>query len=113
MNEVPMYLFIILTLLAFVAMLISLKIRYPINIVTGIIAIMLSYFLSRTSINGKLVQSYGGMTSTDTVTTGTLIIQNSAMGWIFLFMAIVCLGILIKMAMDELTYQMKPILEAR
>lgn len=111
MNEVPMFLFIILTLLAFAGLFVSIKVQYPINLVSGIITIMLGFFLSKTSINGTLVQNFGDVTSFNSVATGNYVIEIPALGWLFLFVAIISVGIVIKIIIDEINYQIEPILE--
>ena len=111
-NEVPMYLFIILSFMAFITMFLSLYIKYPANLISGIIAVMLGYFISKVSVNGQLVHTYGGVTTGDTITTGNYIIQNAAMGYIFMFLALISAILVIKIVFNEINYQLMPELEA-
>lgn len=112
MGNVPVYLFILMGIIDFILLYLTLHINYPGNVITGILSIMSSYFLSKVSVNGHLVQTFGGVTSGDTIITGTYVIQNAAMGWIFMFLALISVILVIKIIFNEINYQLTPELEA-
>ena len=56
------------------------------NIISGILSIVLTYILSKISINGMLVKQFGGISSTDTIITDTISITNLPMSYVFLFL---------------------------
>ena len=111
-GEVPMYLFILMGIIDFILLFLTLNIKYPANAITGILAIMLSYFLSKVAINGNLVNTFAGVTTGDAITTGNYIIQNASMGWIFMFLALISAILVIKIVFNEINYQLVSELEA-
>jgi len=111
MNEIPLSIFIALGLILFALLFLIFRTEHPINLICGILSIMIGFFLSKTSINETLVMTFGGITSGDAIVTGNTVIQNSAMYWIFLFITIIAVGLTIKMIINELEYQLKPVME--
>lgn len=111
-GEVPTYLFILMGLIDFILLFLTLKIKYPGNAITGILSVMLAYFLSKVAINGKLVDTFAGVSAVDEIITGNYVIQNAAMGYIFMFLALISAILVIKIVFNEINYQLKPELEA-
>jgi hypothetical protein len=81
------------------------------NIISGILSIILAYILSKISINGMLVQQFGGISSTDTIITDTVSITNLPMSYVFLFIAVVAVLITISNILVEVKYNLEPDLE--
>ena len=113
MNEIPLSIFITLGLILFALLYLMFRTEHPINLISGILNIMLGFFLAKTSINETLVMTFGGITSGDAVVTGNTIIQNSAMYWIFMFITVIAVGLTIKMIINEVEYQLKPVMEEK
>jgi len=111
MNEIPISLFIFMVFLTMVFMIISTSQLKIINIISGILFLILSYILSKISINGMLVQRFGGISSTDTIITGTVEIINLPMSYIFLFMGLMAVLITINNILVEVKYNLEPDLE--
>ena len=111
MNEVPLSIFLALGIILFIMLYLVFRLDHPINLICGILCAMISFFLSKTSINGTLIKTFGGITADDAIVTGNAIIQNSAMSWIFMFVSLISVGLVIVMIYNEMNYQMKPVLE--
>ena len=111
MNEIPISLFILIVVLMFVFLIFSIYSSSFINIICGILSIILSYMLSKISMNGMLVQQFGGISSTDTIITNTVSITNLPMSYIFLFIALISTIITIKNILIEVKYNLEPDLE--
>ena len=110
MVPLPLYLLLIVVLAGcFIG---TIKGNSIVGMICGILSVMISYFLSKVSLNGQLVESYGGLTSTDSLVTGNYIIQNAAMGWIFMFLALISAILVIKIVFNEINYQLVSELEA-
>lgn len=108
MNEIPISLFIFLALFMFACAGISVSRLHIINIVAGMLGVIVAYVLSKISINGMLVMQFGGITSTDSIVTDSVSIYNSPQSYIFLFIAIILLGITIINILSELKYTLEP-----
>lgn len=111
MNEIPISFFVFMVILTLLCLVISISQLKFINIVSGIICLILSYTLSKISINGLLVKQFGDITSIDTITTTTVSITNLPMSYIFLLMALLALIITINNILVEVKYNLEPDLE--
>ena len=108
---VPLSIYLILIVVLCGTLVVTVKSTAPIGIVFGIISLMLSFFLSKVSINGQLVETYGYVGSGDTIITGVNVIQVSALAWLFAFVAIISLALIVYHIINEIRYQTEPILE--
>lgn len=111
MNEIPLSYFIFMVIFSLLCLVVSISQLKIINIVSGIICLTLSYVLSKISINGLLVQQFGDITSSDTITTNTVSITNLPMSYIFLFIALLALIITINNILVEVKYNLESDLE--
>lgn len=111
MNVVPLDVFIALTIVLFVLLFLVFRVDHPINLGCGLLSVLISFFLAKTSINGSLVMTFGGITSSDTIVSGSTAIQNSGMYYIYMFISLISVGLVIKMIANEIIYQTEPILE--
>ena len=111
MNEVPTMLFICMVVVLFLCMVISVLKFSLFSIIAGVIAVILSYTLSKISINGVLVQQFGDVTTSDTVITDTVSITNLPMSYLFLFIGVITLLITINNILVEVKYNLEPNLE--
>jgi hypothetical protein len=96
----------VLFLLACIAISIS-KLQL-FNIAAGVMGIILSYTLSKISINGFLVQPFGDITSADTIITDSVVIYNLPQSYIFVFIGTVTLLITIVNIVSEIKYNIEP-----
>ena len=111
MNEIPISLFIFMVFLIIAFMIISTLQLKIINIISGMFCLMLSYILSKISINGMLVERFGGISSNNTIITDTVQITSLPMSYIFLFIALTALIITINNILVEVKYNLEPDLE--
>lgn len=112
MNEIPIALFIGMVFALFVCMVVSVLKIPQLNIITGIIAVILSYTLSKISINGVLVERFGDVTSSDIVITDTVVITNLPMSYLFLFIGILTFIITTMNILNEIRSNLEPDIEA-
>jgi len=108
MNEIPISLFIFMVLFLLACIAISISKLQLFNIVAGVAGIILSYTLSKISINGFLVQQFGGITSADTIITDSVSIYYSPQSYIFLLLVILTLIITIFNILSEIKYNLEP-----
>lgn len=111
LTEVPITLFILMSILTFIFLIVSVHNSQTINIVCGILTIMLSYILSKISINGMLVYQSGGISSADAIITDAVSIVYMPMSYIFLFVAIIATLITISNIFIEVKYNIEPDLD--
>lgn len=111
MNEIPTTLFIFMVFLMLVFIIISMSNLKIMNIISGILSIVLTYILSKISINGMLVIQFGGISSADTIITDTISITNLPMSYVFLFLAVVSVIITVINILNEIKYNIEPDLE--
>ena len=112
MNEIPIALFIGMVFALFICMVISVWEIPRLSIITGVIAVILSYTLSKISINGVLVKQFGDVTTADTVITDTVSITNLPMSYLFLFIGILTFIITVMNILNEVRYNLEPDIEA-
>jgi hypothetical protein len=111
MNEIPILLFIFLVIAMISCLVISKFDIQLLNIVAGTIAVILSYLLSKISINGLLVWSVGDITSSDAIITDTISVTNLPMSYLFLFFGLIALLITINNILIEIKYNLEPDIE--
>lgn len=111
MNEISIGLFIFLSVVMIILFIISLTRHSKITIITSMITILLSYSLSKICINEKLVQTFSGISSTNTIVVSPQIYTLSEVSYIYLFIALISTLILILYIVQELQYNMKDELE--
>ena len=111
MNEIPISLFIFIVLFSLLCLAMSTSHARVINVISGIFCLILSYILSKISINGLLVQQFGDITSSDTIITSSVSITNLSMSYIFLFIGLIALIITINNILVEIKYNIEPDLE--
>ena len=108
MNEIPVVLFIFLVIFLLACLAISISNVSGLNVVTGIIVVTLSYMLSKVCINGQLVNSFGGLSTTDVIVSGPRSITSLPLSYIFLFIAVMAVLITVVNIVSEIKYNLEP-----
>lgn len=111
MNEIPVSFFIFMVIFSLSCLVISTTQLKVINIVSGMLCLILSYVLSKISMNGLLVKQFGDITSSDAIITSSVSITNLSMSYIFLFIGLIALIITINNILVEVKYNLEPDLE--
>lgn len=105
----PIYLMFIIVLVGcFIG---TMKGNSIVGMISGVLSVMISYFLAKVSINDQLIETYGMVGSTDTIVTGTNTIHISAMFYILMFIALISAILLIYHIFNEINNQLTPELE--
>lgn len=111
MIEVPTSLFIFLTIIMFLCIAFALTHLKYINIICALVGGMLAFMLSRISVNGLLVQQFGGVASNDTIITDTVAFTSQPMSYLFLFFFIISVILIVKNILQEIHYNLSPDLD--
>lgn len=88
MDNTPLYLFIFVLIVMFMFMFVSFRDGGLSSIYAGI-ASLFAFLLSKVSINGSLVSTFGWVSSENVMVFGTQSYYNSAQSYVLQFIAIV------------------------
>lgn len=88
MDNMPLYLFIFVLIVMFAFVVVSFR-EGGLSALYGGIASLLAFILSKVSINGSLIKTFGWVSSENIMVFGTQSYYNSAQSYILQFIAIV------------------------
>ena len=110
-NNIPLPIFIMWSVIMCAGALIGFMSTGLIGITSSLLTITIAYMNSKAIINGNVVQYFGGISSTDTIVTGSRTIESLPLSYIYLFIAIVMFIVFILHAKNEIIYQIQPDIE--
>jgi hypothetical protein len=110
-DTIPLSLFMMWSVIMCVGVLIGFLSTGLIGITSSLLTITIAYINSKNIINGNVVQYFGGVSSTDTIVTGTRSIESLPLSYIYLFIALIMLIVFLVHTVNEIKYQLEPDME--
>ena len=88
MNEIPLYLFIFMMLLAVIMAYKAVCGTDTLSLTSAFVSVILSFTLAKISINGQLVSNFGHISTNNAMVVESFTIQNASQSLLFTMIAI-------------------------
>ena len=106
--SIPLSIFIMWSVIMFVGAAIGFMTTGVYGITSSLLTATIAYMNSKSIINGSVVQYFAGVSTGDTIVTGSRSIESLPMSYIYLFIAIVMVIVFILHVKNEIIYQLEP-----
>lgn len=107
-NKIPLSLFIMWSVVMFASAVIGFMATGMYGITASLLTATIAYMNSKNIINGNVVQYFSGISTSDTIVTGSRSIESLPMSYIYLFIAIVMVIVFILQVINEVKYNLEP-----